>query len=208
MRFHRIVPASALIAAFACGGGDQATEIDGLTSTEVSAVVESLTEVGAFSFDLGLVAPSVRPGVAALTTRFVQVDRVLPCAGGGAVHIVGEFESYISGPDVAYDIDLTETHDGCRGTVHNGRQFTFSGSPSARMRMQYSQNTNTRVTRMHGSFAGTFNWTDIDGASGACTADLTLSSNHQSFTLIDKIDIGVTGQITGTICSRKVDVHY
>ncbi|HYV98357.1 MAG TPA: hypothetical protein VE967_12930 [Gemmatimonadaceae bacterium] len=207
---RRAFAAAAVTLLIACGG-DATEPADGLTAADVRSMIEALDEVDAFSFNFGAGArgATIDRGLGLqFYTRVDTISQNISCAGGGTANLAGRLETVSAGADASYDITLVERHSSCAGTMHNGRQFTFDGDPSGTLVLYYSLNSTTKVMKMHGTFVGTFQWRNVDGRSGTCSADLALSSTHPASTDTHRIETGSAGQITGHICSRAFDVHY
>jgi hypothetical protein len=212
MRFpflqSRVVCTAVLALAAGCGGGDDAVGPDGLSGTDVNSMVDALNVVGAFSFDLSLIAGQPLTSGLGAQSRTTSIDRDVACAGGGVIHMSGIYEAIFSGAQGAYSVDVAQQHDRCEITTPKGRRWTFDGQPSVTLHVEYIINSSTHVIRMLGSSRGSFAWTSESGLAGSCDADVKLSANGVPATR-ENPGLGVvTGQITGHICGRYVDVHY
>ena len=189
-----------------CGGGAESVGPDGLTQSDVNAMVRAMNTVGAFAFDLSLANAPDSPGLA-LQMSVRPLSAQYTCPGGGTILFGGSIETYYSGTNSAFVIEVEQKHAGCTTAIANGRTWTFEGDPSATLHTESVANSITHVVRMHGWFRGNFTWTSNDGLSGSCAADIKLSSNAAP-AKNDPSRALPSGQIEGEFCGRSVDVHY
>jgi len=194
MRPIRIAPVAALLAltlsAGACGSKDA-------TGPSISL---SLEEVYALAGELGSVmntynAASVRAGLGALRSAAPArgVAAVTPfnatanCPGGGTTSVTGSYEG-----TTTVTADATFSYSDCK-TAH----YTTSGS----FRANATATSTATTATAQGTVGGTLTVVTLDGRSGACVVDLTVT-----------MTMGQTGNpvtaVSGTACGAKVSGTY
>lgn len=176
------------LAATACGD-DTVEPEDGLTEEEAKALFASVSTP---QFDSTIIP-----------IHFSEDSIVLPCPGGGQSKVVGDL---IPVPDTTikdtlrFVVDIVVTPRGCKLTG-NEMQFTVDGDPNFHQVLDQKLFNLVEIT-LEGSFSGGLKW-ELEGRSGSCKIDLTLTSEQDLNPDAPKL----TEIYSGDLCGHDVRIE-